>query len=61
MPGSGLPCCAHSLSECVVAKHSSHLGMALAVPVKLMAYSDEFTTDHRLFPVSAACLRKAES
>ena len=45
-PGSGLPCCAHSFSVCMVAKHSSHLGIALAVPVKLMANSEEFTTDH---------------
>ena len=34
MPGSGLPCWAHSFVECVVAKQSSHHDVAVALPMK---------------------------
>ena len=51
IPGSGSPRWAHSSSVWVVARHSSHLLVVAATPVKHIAYRVVLTTDHFVFPV----------
>ncbi len=61
IPGSESPRWAHSLSECDVAKHSSHRLVDVAMAMKHIVYREELITDHLVLPVSAACCQKAAS